>query len=270
MSGKTASASDVREIISAGDFWAHWDTETITEVDGACDCTKTTYESQQCAICNLAVTRKVTAAPAGHPQDQLVDYGKDSTAKECKKCGHGLFGTWEQDGDEASKETIEWLKLGDQTSNGTQLLLSLYALEYKQFDPSGIMWSSSQIRSWLNTDADGFYSSAFTTSEKSKVNETTLSDVSSTDNVFLLSESDASNTTYFKDEDARACYMTPAIFDKSFMTYSRISSWWLRSTRTIASGTGVAYIYKNNITGDKPTCVLGIRPAFYFKVSETS
>ncbi len=271
MSGKTSSVGDKKEITLKGDFWAHWGTNTIIEEDGTCECTMTTYETEQCEVCHQGVSTKVLSAPTGHPQDKLVDYGTDSTAKECKKCGHVLFGAWEQDGDEANgKETIEWIKHGSQNSDGTQLLLSLYALENKQFDPSTIFWKNSQIRSWLNTDDGGFYSSAFNSTEKTKISTTNLSDVSSDDNVFLLSETEAAIPTYFDDAYARACYFSPRVFDETICyDYSRVCSWYLRTTHSMYSGTGVGYIFTNSdtISGCNPDCVEGIRPAICFKVS---
>ena len=202
----------------------------------------------------------------------------DSTAKECKKCGHVLFGSWEQDGNEANgKETIEWLKLGSPKTDSTQLILSLYALEYKQFDPSTTVWKDSNIRTWLNTEAGGFYESAFSATEKNKIDKTVLDDVSTEDSVFLLSSTDAKNTDYFVNAEARRCYFSPQIFDSSYY-YSqyRLCDWWLRSAKKGYSGQGVVYSLskKDNYTYSydtiavgEPAWLFGIRPALYFKVS---
>ncbi|MBO4441498.1 hypothetical protein J5834_05210, partial [bacterium] len=64
-------------------------------------------------------------------------------------------------------------------------------------------WQSSKIRAWLN---ETFYDAAFGPEEKAKIQETTLSDVDTTDKIFLLSEIEAK--AYFDGWCDRIAYPT--------------------------------------------------------------
>ena len=96
---------------------------------------------------------------------------------------------------------IEWLVLSRE--NNQMLVISKYGLEARRFDRISNSWKNSEIRKWLNGD---FYNQAFSGSEKKYINYSNLSDVATTDNVFLLSEEEAEK--YFVNNKARRCKAT--------------------------------------------------------------
>lgn len=96
------------------------------------------------------------------------------------------FGRYEQDGNiENGFEPIEWLIL-DQTEN-EYLILSKYVIDarrFNEFDCRGNVWADSSIRLWLN---DSFYHNAFSEEEKKSIIQKYLTDVDTSDKIFLLS-----------------------------------------------------------------------------------
>lgn len=162
---------------------------------------------------------------------------------------------------------IEWLVLEIDTEDNTALLISKDILESRQFDTNTNSYGSSAIKNYLNqpeTVETFFKNYGLKTDYMVKVDVT--SNIEKTekntgsDYVFLLSKTEAGNTKYFKDDAARiAKYGEDAAI------------WFLRSpydsmdTHSI-SGVGT--------DGKISTCVvsqqLGIRPAFWCKLSEIS
>jgi RNA polymerase sigma factor (sigma-70 family) len=90
--------------------------------------------------------------------------------------GYYVFGSYEQDGNEANgPEPIEW-EILDQNENGT-LLVSRYVLDCVQYNTDDtcqynnpdtyVTWETCSLRSWMNDD---FYNTAFSDEEKSLIN----------------------------------------------------------------------------------------------------
>ena len=74
-----------------------------------------------------------------------------------------------------------------------------------------------------------FYNKAFTDQEKKCINLSNLSDVGTSDNVFLLSQEEAEK--YFANKDERQCKATEyAVKNGAYVNSSNgYSVWWLRS-----------------------------------------
>ena len=85
------------------------------------------------------------------------------------------FGNYEQDNDISNgNEPILWRVLDKE--NGRLLLISEYALDCRKYnetyDPyDTVTWETCTIRKWLNSD---FYYTAFSSSERSKIQKTTI------------------------------------------------------------------------------------------------
>ena len=111
----------------------------------------------------------------------------------------------ESDPVEWQVQPIEWQVLHIDEENNRVLIVSRYLLDLRVFDNTSNVWSSSSIRSWLNND---FYNTVFTDKEKGYIAYSELTDVGTTDNVFLLSNTEAE--TYFDNATVRRC--TPTSF----------------------------------------------------------
>ena len=266
--GETKNEDTADEVISAGEFWAH-NSFLRTVNDGVCECTGSVYDVEECYGCSTVLSKSLVKSPTGHPEDQLKNYGSSSIAEECKKCGHVIFGNWEQDGDESNgMEAIEWVKLGTEKSDGTQLLTSLHSLEERKFDASTSKWKDSEIRSWLNSEDEGFYGSAFTDSEKSKIKSASLSDVSTDDNVFLLSKDEVNNSEYFPIAASQVCYTTSKYGGTLRSMYLRNDDGWnwgyVNSVNYTRKYLSTSWYVSGSYINDEGVFA---RPALYFKVS---
>ena len=138
-----------------------------------------------------------------------------------------VFGRYEQ-GDESTRQDIEWLVLERQDSR--LFLISKYILAAMKFqtDDREVSWENSAIRQWLN---GAFYWDAFSESERAMIQETNVEahrnptynaadpgkDVS--DRIFLLSIQEVRR--YFSNDYARLCRLTDG--DQLY------GKWWLRS-----------------------------------------
>ena len=140
------------------------------------------------------------------------------------------FGSYPQTSS-GQNQPIEWQVLS--IENNKMLVISRYGLDAKRFDGSSNNWKNSKIRKWLNGD---FYNKAFTDQEKKSINLSNLSDVGTSDNVFLLSKDEAEQ--YFANDDARRCKATDyAVKNGAYVDAGSVfksgkgySWWWLRST----------------------------------------
>ena len=132
------------------------------------------------------------------------------------------FGNYPQTLD-GEVQPIEWKVLA---KKGNKILvISKYGLDAKRFDDNSNDWASSEIRYWLN---DKFYNKAFTEKEKKSINLSNLSDVGTSDKVFLLSKEEAEN--YFVNDKVRRCKATEyAVKNGAFVDDNGYSWWWLRS-----------------------------------------
>ena len=207
-------------------------------------------------------------------------YGKYSKVKEIvianKNFDLGLtqgdiiqFGSFEQDGNlENGAEPIDWIVLSNE--DGKLFLTSVYVLAPGNInDGPGVLkdddnddensfqtWNESGMRKWLNGE---FLTGSFSKDEAAVIADTELTDVGTTDKIFLLSKDDVKNKEYgFSDKKYRAC--VPTLFaqwyeetegdgmdgvwtwddGKVFSVNDKAACyWWLR---TAGSGSGVYYI----------------------------
>ena len=139
------------------------------------------------------------------------------------------FGSYPQTSS-GQEQPIEWQVLAKE--NNKMLVITRYGLEAKRFDNSSNKWKNSEIRQWLNGD---FYNKAFSEDDKKSINLSNLSDVGTSDNVFLLSREEAKK--YFANNDLRMCKATDYavkngawVADSDFGSYEGYSWWWLRSS----------------------------------------
>ena len=156
--------------------------------------------------------------------NKQIDLGTkgNSSFKNVKVGDYIKFGNYPQTADGGSLP-IEWQVLSKE--NGKMLVISRYGLDVKRFDSSSNVWKSSEIRYWLNVE---FYNKAFNESEKKFIKSSNLSDVGTTDNVFLLSEGEA--VKYFADDYARMCKATEyAVKNGAYVFDNGYSNWLLRS-----------------------------------------
>lgn len=184
------------------------------------------------------------------------------------------FGTYEQDGNISNgAEPIEWRVLAIEDNKA--LVISKYVLDWKQYHEVSekISWSNCGLRTWLNED---FYSQAFNTDEKGKIEATTITtkDDSSENQVFILNKSELEK--YFYSDDDRICEPTEATKDSAKNT----------SNTTFENGEGcwywgcgkgtydfAPYVSKGgqlgNNTSDKTDYVeryYGVRPAMWIEI----
>ena len=164
------------------------------------------------------------------------------------------FGSYYQDA-EFEEESIKW-RILDIDSEGNAFLLADEALDcqpYNEEYPS-CTWETCTLRDWLNgtdtyeKDEAAFINAAFTTEEQNEIIETTVenpdkgtpSSNTTTDKVYLLSISEASNANYgfhtgFSDSSStRQVKATDYVRCKGVDRFNidRNSSncyWWLRS-----------------------------------------
>ena len=134
------------------------------------------------------------------PKVQTSSQVSSNPFKNARIGDYVKFGSYPQTSN-GQVQPIEWQVLS--IENGKMLVISRYGLDAKRFDPSSNVWKNSEIRKWLNGD---FYNKAFTDQEKKYINLSNLSDVGTSDNVFLLSEGEAKK--YFADDTARQCKAT--------------------------------------------------------------
>ena len=140
------------------------------------------------------------------------------------------FGSYPQTA-EGEEQPIEWQVLAKE--NNKVFVISRYGLDAKRFDDDSNDWESSEIRQWLNGD---FYNKVFTEKEKKYISPSNLSDVGTSDNVFLLSKEEAE--TYFANDEERKCKATDYAVKNGAFVYdgsyggeagAGYSFWWLRS-----------------------------------------
>ncbi len=143
------------------------------------------------------------------------------------------FGSYEQDGYRyADKEDIEWIVLDER--DGKLLIISKYALDYKEYALKESTWEQCNLRTWLNKT---FLDTAFSEEEQKKIALTLVYNDKNPkyetdpgnatyDKIFLLSETEVRQ--YFDSISSRKCKATP------YCNELRISDdlycdWWLRT-----------------------------------------
>ena len=168
-----------------------------------------------------------------------------------------IFGTYEQDNVKSNgKESIEWIVLSVNQSEGTAMLVSKYILDCQVYHKKAakVDWQSSSLHDWLNST---FFDAAFSPEEKKAVVPTHIGDFS--DQVFMLNAQQINTlltselceaTTYAKK---RGVYVAKDV---------STSSWWVRTDykTKMADFVGAhGSIYKErNIVTMKDN---GVRPA---------
>ena len=142
--------------------------------------------------------------------------------KTAKVGDYVKFGSYPQTSS-GGVQPIEWQVLS--IENNKMLVISRYGLDRKIFDSSSNNWANSEIRKWLNGE---FYNKAFTDQEKKSIKSSNLSDVGTTDNVFVLSKEEAEK--YFANNE-RLCKATDYAKNHGAMVSSSngCTWWWLRS-----------------------------------------
>lgn len=151
---------------------------------------------------------------------------------------------------------IVWKALAVDSENKRALLISQDILKPSVFDDSSGNYKNSDIREYLNGDT---FFSTYGLKKDYMVNVDVTTSIETTtvgsgsDYVFLLSKTEAENTSYFVDSNARIAKYSESA-----------SSWWLRSTHPdnvnsvyyVGSGGGIgSYLYYDTY---------GVRPAFWY------
>lgn len=199
-----------------------------------------------------------------------------------------IFGAYEQDNDTSNgKEKIEWIVLDIDETNKKALILSKYALDSKPFNiNAGLVratWEECTLRSWLN---ETFFDSAFDSSEKEKIQTTTLLNAYkeadgtvvesiTKDRIFLLSIDDVTNEKYgfdsldSEDKTTRRCQPTDYASAQGCGS-NYCCWWWLRSPlidggffpNSAAIVRDDGFIYSDGY-GDYSMNDIGVRPAMW-------
>ncbi len=139
------------------------------------------------------------------------------------------FGSYPQTDDGDDDSPIVWQILSKKGNKA--LLISQYALDNLPYNTENIdvAWENCSLRSWLN---DEFYNHAFNSDEKAYIIKP--DDASkNTDNVFLLSSSDAK--AYFHGDSSRICLPTDYANSQGIHLDEQSNTpsscyWWLRSS----------------------------------------
>ncbi|MBR4450656.1 MAG: protein kinase [Clostridia bacterium] len=147
------------------------------------------------------------------------------------------FGVYEQDNESSNgKERIKWRVLKKEEDR--MFVISEYALDCKPFNSETqiVTWDSCSLRKWLN---ETFLTEAFSESERSMIQDTSVSNNDRTEKVFLLSASEVEE--YFNDSTASECIPSDYALEKGALIEDyeegeKKCYWWLRS-----SGNNVYY-----------------------------
>ena len=157
-------------------------------------------------------------------------------------------------------EPVRWRIL---EQNGNQyILISEAILDSRIFTNATTgqttRWATSDIRAWLNStgsySSSGFYAKAFSNDEMTLIDDTVLTDVSTTDKIYLLDYDTSIDTNYFADrldlfpEYKNNTYgqlkMNVISFGTSYYGY-----WWLRTFTADIPGHGT-YLYPLAVNRD--------------------
>ena len=201
------------------------------------------------------------------------------------------FGSYNQEGTFRA-EPIKWRVLS--VDGDDALLLAdqcLDARAYHDEKDEKITWENCTLRKWLNEE---FYNTVFTEEEKKAVKETTVVNEDSVwkdvdgeeykveggndtkDKVYLLSEKEASNSTYGFDTELGEESNTRQAKTSDYVKVNGGNSeclycyWWLRSP-SIYHADSVQYVYTDGggNFGGKSACyyTYGVRPALHINLS---
>jgi uncharacterized protein YjdB len=186
-------------------------------------------------------------------------------------------------------EPIQWRVLS--STSGELFVMAekiLASRAYNQIQ-TDVSWESCDLRNWLN---NGFYSTAFSSAEKARIETSTVVNENNPENgtnggnntsdkLFLLSYSEATNTAYgFSSDTGRdtSRQVQGTDYSKSqglyvyagpYTSYTGNSFWWLRTPGNAKSSACVLY-YDGNIYGNGLSVFdtdYGIRPALKINLS---
>ena len=156
-----------------------------------------------------------------------------------------IWGTYEQDNNlENGAEEIEWLVLAKEENR--ILVISRYALDCQKYNTSkeDVTWETCSLRQWLN---GSFLDTAFSEAERAMIPIVTVSadknprydtnpGNSTSDQVFLLSITEAIASKYFSGDSARVCQGTAYCYAQGAYKYETGKCWWwLRSPGNTSS-----------------------------------
>ena len=172
-----------------------------------------------------------------------------------------MLGKYEQDGNlDNGPEPIEWIILAKE--DGKYLLVSRYLLDRVKMNEKSemLLWPRTELRHYLNEE---FYTSVFTTQERTVICSTYLQDTRCEDKVFLLSYHEC-KVYFLSMEDAAG---EPTAYAKkqgvvsdgyngSVLTYG----YWLR-TATVSGGYWI-YLVSGSSTGSRGGWA-ALRPAMW-------
>ena len=189
-------------------------------------------------------------------QKQAINF---NLLKDAKVGDYVKFGNYPQNA-KGEEQPIEWQILAKEGNN--MLFISRYALEAKCFDNDSNNWKNSEIRSWLNGD---FYNKAFNEKEKKYIKSSNLSDVGTTDNVFLLSAKEAKK--YFVNDEMRKCTATDyAKKNSDWLDDDNYSWWWLRSLDSNYGNVVCLVGRTGNVSSSDVSFEIFVRPALWINI----
>lgn len=138
------------------------------------------------------------------------------------------YGSYEQNGDKAEPELIEWIVL--EKSDTELLLISRYCLDAIPFNSTeaDVEFAESSLSAWLNGD---FLNTAFTESERGFI----------TNSVSILSAEQAKK--YYEYDSWRATGATQYARSKGIKESGENCLWWLSDKGEIANS--ASYVYYN-------------------------
>lgn len=138
-------------------------------------------------------------------------------------------------------------------------------IDCRRFDASTNKWASCELRTFMSTT---MYDMMFTKEEKNVIVNKTLSDVSSQDNIFLLSEGDVYNAKYgMTSDEARKAIATSYAKSQGVYIYGSYAEWRLRSPYNADSTRYVCYdgsVYRYG--GGINYAYYGVRPALFINL----
>ena len=213
----------------------------------------------------IYIAEDYSSKPAGTYEDYITYTASVESAPTPPTVGgEYTFGKY-------NNAALTWRVLAVDETNKRALLVTEDAVKVMAYQSAGNSnnWSTSDVRPWLNGEGDGQFLKEFTEAEKTKMLEVSITDgdnsdsstiinASGSDTVFLLSVTDANNTSYFADQASRVCRK----LDSSIQ-------WWLRSPGdNDGHATGVddtGYVYDNADVNRNDN--IFVRPAFWLDLN---
>ncbi len=173
----------------------------------------------------------VISAPIFDTEKECVESKKNADTYKNIKVGDIItLGQYPQ-GANGEIKPIEWQVLD--VDNGSALIISRYALDYKKYDDDFpfVNWDDCSLRKWLNSD---FYNEAF----------------GSADNAIIITTNvTADENKYYKDT-----YQGKDVKDKVFLLSIIQASKYFASGKMICNGTDYYYAKNKSDDGSKNCC----------------